>query len=147
MQISEILAVCPRMKTFRQRRSALMWRLMTSAYLLFLEPGKGRGWKGDGRRILDALRRRRLQSGRGQTEQTEKPFFTFLLGYDDLLLLVSVLLALVGLRDCEEFLLPSPLLGRLGEEILKEVQGVEQSLRVQVDVQGGEGHLTRGEKA
>lgn len=115
-----------------------MWRLMTSAYLLFLEPGKGRGWKGDGRRIW--------RSGRGQTEQTEKPFFTFLLGYDDLLLLVSVLLALVGLRDCE-FLLPSPLLGRLGEEILKEVQGVEQSLRVQVDVQGGEGHLTRGEKA
>lgn len=73
-------------------------------------------------------------------------FFTFLLGYDDLLLLVSVLLALVGLRYGEEFLLPSTLLGRLGEEILKEVQGVEQSLRVQVDVQGGEGHLTRGGK-
>lgn len=89
---------------------------------------------------------RRLQSGCGQTGQTEKPFFTFLLGYDELLLLVSVLLALAGLRDGEEFLLPSPLLGRLGEEILKEVQGVEQSLRVQVDVQGGEGHLTRGKK-
>lgn len=79
-----------------------------------------------------------------QSKQRSHSFFTFLLGYDDLVLLVSVLLALISLSDGEELLLPSPLLGRLWEEILKEVQGVEQSLRVQVDVQGGEGHLTRG---
>lgn len=68
-------------------------------------------------------------------------FFTFLLGYDDLLLLISFLLDPFCFRDIEKILLPSLFRRAFGEEILKEVQGVEQGLCVQVDVQGGEGHL------
>lgn len=43
--ISEILAFCPRMKTFRQRRSALICRFTTSANFEFFVPVKKKQWE------------------------------------------------------------------------------------------------------
>ncbi len=63
---------------------------------------------------------------------------TFFPGYSSFLLLLALPLCLwlVLLRDGGELFLPSLLLGRWRKEVAEEVHGVEQSLCMEMDIQG-----------